>query len=247
MASWEQVYPTIDFKSLQGYPTCFDTKWLSNPPRFWGLPIPHIVNFLEYMSEIELGGEDVLVKLFILSLPSFLQDWFKGCCEDRGISSFVHLISRFIDFVKPHCQTYEDALQNLTIALEDEGFTTEIVEDLRDVYHAQYQEPSDMKEEIYEGNCQPLEEEQDFSHDSIECSETREVNYEDETLVIAPPSDEALQDPISPAQDEENEVSHFPFQFFDDTLFYDSNSKEEMEPLDKLEDVEASLPFDEDI
>jgi hypothetical protein len=55
-----------------------------------------------------------------------------------------------------------------------------------------------------------------------------------------------------PTQDEENEVSHFPFQFFDDTLFYDSESEEEMEPLDKLdplylkiEDVEADLPLDE--
>jgi hypothetical protein len=88
-----------------------------------------------------------------------LQDWFKGCCEDSGISSFVHLISRFIDFVKPQCQTYEDALQNLTTSLENEGFTTEIVEYLRDVYHAQCQEPSDIEEEIYEENCQPLEEE----------------------------------------------------------------------------------------
>jgi len=56
-------------------------------------------------------------------------------------------------------------------------------------------------------------------------------------LVNAPPSDEALQDPIPPAQNEENEVRCFPFQIFYDTLFYDSNSKEEMEPLDKLEDV----------
>ena len=84
-------------------------------------------------------------KLFILYLPSFLQDWFKSCCQDRGISSFVDLISRFIEFVKPQCQTYEDAPQNLAIALEDEGFTTEIVEDLRDVYHTQYQEPSDIE------------------------------------------------------------------------------------------------------
>jgi hypothetical protein len=78
------------------------------------------------------------------------------------------------------------------------------------------------------------------------------VNYEDEALVTAPRSDEALQDPISLAQGEENEVSHFPFHFFDDTLFYDSKSEGEMEPLDKLdplylgvEDVEASLPSDE--
>jgi hypothetical protein len=168
---------------------------------------------LKYISEIELGGEDVMVKLFILSLPSFLQYWFKGCCEDMGISSFVHLISRFIDFVKPRCQTYEDALQNITIPLEDEGFTTEIVEDLRDVYHAQCHESFDMEEEIYEENCQPLQEEQDLSHDLIECSEdiTREVSYDDEALVTAPYYDESLQDLISPAQDEENEVSHFPF------------------------------------
>jgi hypothetical protein len=86
----------------------------------------------------------VLVKLFILSLPSFLQDWFKSCCEDRGILSFIDLISRFIEFVKPQFLTYEGALENLAVALEHEGFTTEIVRDLKDVYLTQYQEPSDI-------------------------------------------------------------------------------------------------------
>ena len=47
------------------------------------------------------------------------------------------------------------------------------------------------------------------------------MNYEDEALVTAPLSDDAIQDPVSLAQDEENEVSHFPFQFFDENLFYD--------------------------
>jgi hypothetical protein len=111
-----------------------------------------------------------------------------------------------------------------------------IVEYLRDVYRTRYQEPSNIKEEIYKENCQPLEEEQDFSHDLIECSEdiTREVNYEDEALVTAPPSNESLQDPNSPTQDEENEVSHFPFQFFYDTLFYDSEGEEVKQPLEEL-------------
>ena len=207
------MYSIINFKNFQGYPHYFDTKWLNNSPRFGGLPITHIVEFLKYIGEIELEGEDVLVKLFILSLPSFLQDWIKGCCEDKGISYFVDLIIRFIDFVKPQFQTYEDALQNLTIALEDDGFTIEIVEDLKDVYHTQYQEPSDIEGEIYEESFQPLEEGQDFSHDSIECNKdlTKEVSYEDEVLIFTPPSDEALQDPISLAQDKENEVNHFPF------------------------------------
>jgi hypothetical protein len=125
---------------------------------------------LKYISEIEFEGEDVLVKLFILSMSSFLQGWIKGCCEDKRISSFVDLISKFIEFVKPQCQIYEDALQNLAIALEDEGFTTKIVEDLGDVYHTQYQVPSDIEGEIYKEGCQPLEKEKYFSHDSIECS-----------------------------------------------------------------------------
>jgi hypothetical protein len=64
------------------------------------------------------------------------------------------------------------------------------VEYLRDVYHTEYQEPSDIEGEIYEESCKPLEEEQDFSHDSIECSKdlTKYVSYEDELLVSAPSS-----------------------------------------------------------
>jgi hypothetical protein len=168
MAHWEKMYLTIDFKSFQGYPNYFDTKWLNNSPRFLGLPTPHIVNLLDYMSETELGGEDAIIKLFLLTLPSYLKNHFKGCCQDRGILSFIHLISRFVEFTKPHCQMYEYALHNLTIALEDRGFTTKIVADLRNVYHVQHQESSDVKEKIHEERCQPLEEEQDFSQDSIE-------------------------------------------------------------------------------
>jgi hypothetical protein len=79
------------------------------------------------MSETNLGGEDALIKLFLLTLPSYLQDHFKSCCKDRGISSSIHLISKFIDLTKPDCQTYEDVLQNLMVALDHKGFTTEIV------------------------------------------------------------------------------------------------------------------------
>jgi hypothetical protein len=254
MAQWEQMYPSIDFRSFQGYPNYFDTKWLNNSSTFLGLPTPHIVNFLEYLSEIKLGGEDALIKLFLLTLPSYLQDRFKSCCKDRSISSFIHFISRFIDLTKPDCQMYEDVLQNLMVALDHKGFTTEIVEDLKRVYHDQYQESSNIKNEVYEDHYQPLEEEQDLSHNPTECSKdiTRDVNYEDEAPVTTPQSDEALQGLVPPAQDEENEVSPFPFQFFDDTLFYDSESEKEMEPLDKLdplclktEDVKADLPLDE--
>jgi hypothetical protein len=151
---------------------------------------------------------------------------------------------------------YEDVLQNLMVTLDHKGFTTEIVEYLRRTYHDQYQESSDIRDEDYEYHCQPLEEKQDLSHNPLECNKdiTRDMNYEDEAPVTAPHFDEALQDLVPPAQDDENEVSHFPFQSFDDTLFYDSGGEEEMEPLDKpyplclkTKDIEADLPLDEAI
>jgi hypothetical protein len=138
------------------------------------------------------------------------------------------------------------------IALHHKGFTTEIVEDLRRAYHDQYQESSGIRNEVYEDHYQPLEEEQDLSHNPIEYNEdvTRNVDCEDEAPAIAPQSFEAFQDPVTPAQDEENEVSLF--DSFDDTLFYDSENEEGVEPLDKLdplclkiEDVEADLPPDD--
>jgi hypothetical protein len=239
MAYWEQMYPSIDFRSFQGYPNYFDDKWLDNSPTFLGLPAPHIANFLEYLSDIGLGGEDALVKLFLLTLPPYLQKRFKSCCNDRGISSFIQLINKFIEFTKPDLQTYEDVLQNLMVTLHHKGFTTEIVDDLRRAYHDQYQGPSVVEDEVCKDYYQPLEEEQESEKD-------------DEVSTYAPPADEALQDPVTPAQDEENEVSYF--DSFDDALFYDSENEEGMEPLDepdslylKIEDVEEDLPSDDDI
>jgi hypothetical protein len=82
--------------------------------------------------------------------------------------------------------------------------------------------------------------------------EDKEAVHEDKAPVIIPQPDEALQDPVNPAQDEENEVSYF--DSFDDTLFYDSENEEGTEPLDepdplcfKTKDVEGDLPSDDDI
>jgi hypothetical protein len=156
MVYWEQMYPSIDFRSFQGYPNYFDNKWLDNSPTFLGLPAPHVVNVLEHLSKIKLGGEDALIKLFLLTLPSYLQKGFKSCYKDRGISSFIHLINKFIDLTKPNFQTYEDVLQNLAVTLHHKGFTTEIIEDLRRAYHDQYQESPDIRDEVYEYHHQPL-------------------------------------------------------------------------------------------
>jgi len=141
MESWHPRSKCIPLLTLifLGYPHYFIMIWSNNSPRFRGIPLTHIVELLKYVCEIEVGGEDVLVKLFIPSSPSFVQDWIKSCFEENGRSSFIDLIGRFLEFMKPQCQTYKDVLQNLAVILEDEGFTIDIVEYLKGAHHAQYQ------------------------------------------------------------------------------------------------------------
>jgi hypothetical protein len=40
--------------------------------------------------------------------------------------------------------------------------------------------------------------------------------------MCVPPSNQAIPNAIFPTQEEEDEISYFPFQDFDNTLFYDS-------------------------
>jgi hypothetical protein len=89
---------------------------------------------------------------------------------------------------------------------------------------------------------QSHKEEKEFTHastedneDLVEEREPEDIKHDDEVLMCAPTSDEAIQDPILPAQEEENEVSHFPFQVFDDTLFYDSEGEEVRDSLDEID------------
>jgi hypothetical protein len=92
----------------------------------------------------------------------------------------------------------------------------------------------------------------------VEEREPEDIKHNDEVLMCAPPFDEAIREPTPPVQEEEDEVSHFPFQVFDDTSFYNSEGEEEREPLDKIDphyEVEETshedetmmhaLPFDE--
>jgi hypothetical protein len=79
---------------------------------------------------------------------------------------------------------------------------------------------------IFIKRAQSPEEEEELPHDSTE----------DEVLVFAPLFDKVIQASIPPTEEEENVVSRFPFQVFDDALFYDLESKEVLEkPLDVLD------------
>jgi hypothetical protein len=62
--------------------------------------------------------------------------------------------------------------------------------------------------------------------------EVEETSHEDETMMSALPFDEVIYILEAPTQEEVNTLSYFPFQEFDDALFYDLEVLEQ--PFDVL-------------
>jgi hypothetical protein len=65
----------------------------------------------------------------------------------------------------------------------------------------------------------------------------QELEQDDEVSTCAPPADEVMQEPVSPVQQSEDEVSHFPLQNSNNTVLLDSKEEEEMEASDEMEAV----------
>jgi hypothetical protein len=66
-------------------------------------------------------------------------------------------------------------------------------------------------------------------------AEELEPKQNDEVSTYAPPSDEVIHEPFHPAQQKDDEVSCFPFQDSNDTLFHDSENEGEMEALNEVD------------
>jgi hypothetical protein len=62
-----------------------------------------------------------------------------------------------------------------------------------------------------------------------------EPEKNDEVSMCAPPSDEAIRELFSPAQQKEDEVSCVPFQYSNDTLFLDSKNEGEKKALNEVD------------
>jgi hypothetical protein len=97
MAPWEfhELYPPLDIKDILGYPNKLPPKWEKNIPKFDGdalFAIPHVSSFLKYVSKLNERHEDVLIRLFVLSLEEDQWRWVKYCSGPRKITSLVGLI-----------------------------------------------------------------------------------------------------------------------------------------------------------
>jgi hypothetical protein len=79
----------------------------------------------------------------------------------------------------------------------------------------------------------------------------QEPKQDDEVSTRAPPSDEVIQEPVSPVQQSEDEVSCFPLQNSDDTVFLDSEDEGEKKALNEVDGPccaikELGLPIEEE-
>jgi hypothetical protein len=82
--------------------------------------------------------------------------------------------------------------------------------------------------------------EQVFNQQNEDMNEKQEPEQDDEVPTCAPPTDEVMQEPISPAQQSEDEVSYFPLLNSNDTVSFNSKDEEEMEvPCCAIEDNKA--------
>jgi hypothetical protein len=77
--------------------------------------------------------------------------------------------------------------------------------------------------------------EQVFNQQNEDIDEEQEPEQDDEVSTCAPPTDEVMQEPVSPVQQSEDEVSYFPLQNSNDTVSLNSKDEEEMEALDEVE------------
>jgi hypothetical protein len=117
MAPWEfhKKFATLDVKGILSYPNHYSPKWLEYLPIYDGdasLAIPHIVNFLRYISDINVSHEDVMVRLFIYSFEMEQRDWVRYYGGPKSITSMALFFEIFLKHWGPPCQDYKSALND---------------------------------------------------------------------------------------------------------------------------------------
>jgi hypothetical protein len=105
----------------------------------------------------------VLIILFFLSLEIRQEDWVKHTLKPKSISYLTIFIEEFLKRWAQRTQRYEYILHDLTISLQREGLSFDLVEEDEESFDEQ-----EVEDKIYEEGYQPLEEEHESPHDFIE-------------------------------------------------------------------------------
>jgi hypothetical protein len=156
--SLHRMFPSLDIEHVMGYPNHVFTGWGNNCPKFdayLSLDIAHVVNLLRYVSEIDVAHQDVLIRLFFLSLKERKKDWFKDTLNPKSIFSLTIFIEEFLKRWALRTQRYKNILHDLTTTLQREGLSSDLVKEDEESF-----DKKEFEEKIHEEGFQPLEEEQ---------------------------------------------------------------------------------------
>jgi hypothetical protein len=75
---------SFDFSNVPGFPNPMPERdeWESCLPRFrgndWEVPVEHLLDFHEYMRQLSIVHEDVLMKMFRYSLEGKAREWCRS-------------------------------------------------------------------------------------------------------------------------------------------------------------------------
>jgi hypothetical protein len=93
----------------------------------------HILSsLLNLFYALGIEHEDVMVRLFLLSLEEKQRDWIRHSCKPKSISSSMVLIQEFLKYWGPRAQKFEDTIQDLEDAFLGQGLPLDPIEDLRE-------------------------------------------------------------------------------------------------------------------
>jgi len=127
MSMWRfhVAYKGLDVQSIYWYPKKCMIKKLIHVPKFDGDSssiVAHVTKFIESMIHSSIEQEDMIVRLFLLSIEERKRDWIKHSCSPKSISSSIILIWDFLKHWSSRNQKLKDTIQDLEGVLQGCSF-----------------------------------------------------------------------------------------------------------------------------
>jgi hypothetical protein len=218
---WYNNLPTASIKSMDHFEEVFLAKW--------SMKIEDIQSLMKELEGIR-QKEYEIVKVFGSRFERLLYKIPQSHRPEEKYLAYLYTngLQGHLSFLlsKKNPKTLAEA-HRMAIRIEKNISLTrpnaiDILSLIKLVSHENLEDTQEKGEQIVDQQNEDIDEE-------------REYEKNDEVSTCAPPTDEVMQEPISPVQQSEDEVSCFPLQNANNTMLLDSKEEEEMEASDEIE------------
>jgi hypothetical protein len=225
---WYDNLPTANINSMELFEEVFLAKWT--------MEMDHVQSLLKELEGIKQKESEV-VRAFGVRFQRFLYQIPQSHRPEGNYLVYLYTngLQEHLSFLlnKKNPKTLAEA-HNMAVQIE-KSLSSNAMDTLsliKLVSHGYFVEDTQERgERVSDQQNEDIDEEQ-------------EPEQDDEVSTYSPPTDEVMRELVSPVQQSEEEVSHFPFQDANDTVY--SEDEEEMEasyevevPCCEIEDKEA--------